>query len=139
MMRNDSFAIRAKLRHLRMSPIKARLVVDVVRGMPVDDALAQLDHLPHAAARPLGKLIRSAAANAEENYGLTPEELFVSEAFADPGPTAKRGYFGGRGRFKPVLKRSCHLSVALREIDPQPLPEEVAASIEAEAEAEEEE
>lgn len=131
MMRNDQFSIRARLRHLRMSPRKARLVVDVVRGMPVEDALAQLDHLPNAAARPLGKLIRSAAANAEESYGLSADELYVAEVFADGGPTAKRGYYGGRGRFKPVLKRTCHLSVALREIDPQPLPDEVLARVEA--------
>jgi len=116
-----SFAIRAKLRYLRMSPRKARLVTDVVRGMSVNAALDQLTHIPNAAAWPIAKLIRSAVANANENFGLEREDLFVSEIAADPGPTARRGRFGGRGRFKPILKRSCHISVALREIDPQPL------------------
>lgn len=115
------FAVRATLRHLKMSPRKVRLVTDVVRGMQVPDALDQLTFLPNSAARPVGKLIRSAAANAEENYGLELEELFVAEIHANPGPTMKRGRFGGRGRFKPELKRSCHVSVALRETNPQPL------------------
>lgn len=89
--------------------------------MPVTDALDQLTFLPNTAALPVRKLIRSAAANAEENYGLEVDELFVSEIQANPGPTSRRGRFGGRGRFKPELKRSCHISVALRESNPQPL------------------
>jgi large subunit ribosomal protein L22 len=65
------------------------------------------------------KLIASAAANADENYGLPAEDLFVAQIAADEGPTAKRGRFGARGRFKPQLKRSCHISVALREVEPE--------------------
>ena len=104
-----------------MAPRKVRLVADIVRGMPVSDALDQLTFLPNSASKPLHKLIRSAVANAEENYGLELEELFVAEVQVNPGPTMKRGRFGGRGRFKPELKRSCHISVALRETNPQPL------------------
>ncbi len=115
------FAVRATLRHLKMSPRKVRLVTDIVRGMQVADALDQLTFLPNSAALPIRKLIRSAAANAEENYGLELGELFVAEIQANPGPTMKRGRYGGRGRFKPELKRSCHISVALRETNAQPL------------------
>jgi large subunit ribosomal protein L22 len=101
-----------------MSPRKVRQVIDMVRGRPVDEALATLRFATQAAAHPVGKLIESAAANAEENYGLLRDELFVSEISADGGPTLKRGRFGGRSRFKPILKRSSHVSVALREIEP---------------------
>jgi large subunit ribosomal protein L22 len=100
-----------------MSPRKARLMTDLVRGKPAEEALAILRFSPHAASKPLHKLITSALANAEENYGLGQDELFVSEVSADEGPTQKRGRFAARGRWKPLLKRSCHLSVALREIE----------------------
>lgn len=125
---STSFAIRARLRNCQMSPRKARLVVDVVRGRPVEEALAQLQHLPHAAARPIYKLIASAAANAEETYGLNRGELLVSEIFADGARTQRRGYFGGRSRFKPVLRRSCHITVGLREANPQPMPGDAPAA-----------
>ena len=118
---SSTFAIRARLRNCQMSPRKARLVVDVVRGRPVEEALAQLRHLPNAAARPIYKLIASAAANAEETYGLAQRDLVVSEIFADGGRTQRRGYFGGRSRFKPVLRRSCHITVGLREVNPEPM------------------
>jgi large subunit ribosomal protein L22 len=70
-----------------------------------------------AAAKPVSKLIRSAVANAEENYGLAADELRIAEITADAGPTLKRGRFGGRGRFKPILKRSTHLKVVLETED----------------------
>lgn len=117
-----SFSVRASARYVPMSPRKVRLVLGLVRGRPVEEALATLTFATQAAARPVRKLIESAAANAEENYGLVRDELFVATVAADPGPTQRRGRFGGRGRFKPELKRSCHVSVALREIAPQPLP-----------------
>jgi large subunit ribosomal protein L22 len=111
-----SFAIRARARYIPMSPRKARLVLDVIRGKPVEEALAILRLLPKAACLPVAKLIRSAAANAESVYGLDQEELFVAEIAADGGPIAKRGRFAARGRWKPIRKRSCHISVGLREI-----------------------
>lgn len=113
-----SLTVRASARHLQMSPRKVRLVVDLVRGMPVPDALALLRFTPKAAAGPVAKVIASAAANAEDVYGLEPEELVVAEIAANGGRTAKRGRFGARGRFKPILKRTCHVSVALRELAP---------------------
>jgi large subunit ribosomal protein L22 len=114
-----SFSVRATARFIPMSPRKARLVVDAVRGRPVREALAILRFTPKAAARPVTKLMNSAVANARENYGLEPEDLFVAEIAADPGPMLKRGHFGARGRFKPFLKRTCHISVALRELHPE--------------------
>ena len=111
-----SLTVRARARYIPMSPRKVRLVVDLVRGRPVLEALAILKFTPKAAAGPVSKLIASAAANASEVYGLERDDLVVSEIAADPGPTAKRGRFGARGRFKPILKRSCHIWVALREM-----------------------
>jgi large subunit ribosomal protein L22 len=117
-----SFSVRATARHIPMSPRKVRLMLELVRGKTVSEALAVLRYATQASARPVSKVIASAAANAQENYGLASDELFVAEIAADPGPIAKRGRFGGRGRYKPILKRSCHVSVALREISPSELP-----------------
>lgn len=127
-----SFAIRAHARYIPMSAQKVRLVLDLVRGKPVEEALALLQFTPNAAARPARKLIASAAASAEENYGLVRDELFVAEIMAGVGPTRKKGRFGARGRFKPEVSRSCHISVALRETNPEPI---VVAGEQAAAEA----
>jgi len=105
--------VRAAAKYIRMSPQKVRLVVDMVRGKGVDEALTLLKYSTRGAARPVAKVIKSAAANAEENYGVSSEELYVAEIFADEGPTLKRGRFGARGRFKPILKRSSHITVVL--------------------------
>ncbi len=74
-----------------------------------------LRFLPKAAAKPVEKAIRSAAANADVNYGLSPDDLYVAQITADEGPTLKRGQPGPRGRFKPILKRSTHITVVLGE------------------------
>lgn len=121
-----SFSVRATARYIPMSPRKVRLVLDLIRGRPVEEALALLKFTPRAASRPVSKLLGSAVANAEESYGLDADELYVAEIAADSGPTLKRGRFGARGRFKPRLKRTCHISVALREIDEEPYYEESA-------------
>lgn len=109
--------VRAVKKHIRMSAQKVRLVVDLVRGKDVDEALTLLEFTPKAAAKEVAKTISSAVANAEENYGLSRDELFVSEIMADEGPTLKRGRAGARGRYKPILKRSTHLTVVLAERD----------------------
>ena len=111
-----SFSVRATARFVPMSPRKVRLVLDAVRGRPVKEALATLRLTPQSASGPVSKLVTSAVANARETYGLEAEELFVAEIAADGGPTQKRGRWGARGRFKPILKRTCHISVALREL-----------------------
>lgn len=99
-----------------MSPRKVRLVADLVRNRSVVEALEMLHFLPKAAARPVEKVIRSAVANAEEAYGLSRDGLYVAAITADEGPTLKRGQPGPRGRFKPILKRSTHITVELSQL-----------------------
>jgi len=107
--------IRAKARHIPISAQKARLVVDLVRGKDVMEALEVLAFTPNKAAQPLAKLIRSAIANAENNFGLNRYDLYIHYVVVDEGPTRKWRRFGARGRVKPRLRRSSHLSVVLRE------------------------
>ena len=94
---------------------KARLVINQVRGLPVEKALQTLDFMPQAAAKPVAKLIRSAIANAEENLGMSRDELYVHTITADEGPTkfSRRYRYGARGRAKPIHRRSTHLTVLL--------------------------
>jgi large subunit ribosomal protein L22 len=107
--------IQAKLRFLPISAQKVRLVVDVVRGKDAVEALEILRFMPQRAARPLLKLLASAVANAEENFGVSRDDLYVAKIFADEAPTRKWRRFGARGRFKPLLRRSSHVTVILRE------------------------
>ena len=102
-------------RYIGSSPRKMRLVVDLIRGRDATQALQLLRFERKAAARPLAKLLRSAIANAEENFGMSQEDLMVSEVFADEGPTRRWRRFGARGRFKPILRRTSHITVVLRE------------------------
>ena len=111
------FEVRAVARHVPMSAQKVRLVIDQVRGMNADQALDRLTFMPQAAAKPVYKLISSAIANAEENYGLARDDLYVAEIYADEGPTRRWRRFGARGRFKPILKRSSHITVILIEYE----------------------
>jgi large subunit ribosomal protein L22 len=107
--------IRATLRFADVSAQKARLVVDMVRGKPVIDAANTLKFTPKKAARLVGKLLGSAIANAEENFGVSRDNLVIHQIAADEGPTRKWRRFGARGRFKPMLRRSAHLTIVLRE------------------------
>ena len=107
--------IRAQLRYLTISAQKVRLVVDLVRGKNAVQAMEILRFAPQNAALPVGKLLASAVANAEENFGASRDDLFVATIFADEAPTRKWRRFGARGRFKPVLRRSSHVTVVLRE------------------------
>ena len=97
----------------RSQPQKVRLVVDLVRGQAANDALDVLRFMPKAAARPVAKVLRSAMANAEENFGLSRDDLMVFKVFADEGPSRRWRRFGARGRFKPMIcagrrtSRSC--------------------------------
>ncbi|HSO20793.1 MAG TPA: 50S ribosomal protein L22 [Desulfosarcina sp.] len=110
--------VRASARYVQMSPQKVRLVVDMIRGRDVTEALELLRYTPKAAARPVAKVVRSAVANAEENMAFSRDELYIAEIFADQGPTRRWRRFGGRGRFKPIKKRSSHITVVLREREP---------------------
>jgi large subunit ribosomal protein L22 len=111
----DEVEIRAVSKYVRMSPQKVRLVVNQVRGKGVDEALTMLKFMPQAAAKPVYKTIGSAVANAEENEGLDREDLYVARITADGGPTRRWRRFGARGRFKPIRKRSTHITVVLKE------------------------
>lgn len=107
--------VLAKAKHVGMSAQKVRLIVDLVRGRQADDALNMLNFMPNAAAKPVAKVLRTAIANAEENFGLNRGELVVTQAFADEGPTRKWRRFGARGRFKPLLRRSSHITIVVAE------------------------
>jgi len=107
--------VRAELKYCPISSQKVRLVIDVVRGQKVEKAVTDLRFLNKAASEPVRKLIESAAANAENNFGLNRDDLFISEIYADEAPTRKWRRFGARGRFKPILKRSSHIRVVLKE------------------------
>jgi large subunit ribosomal protein L22 len=111
----DALDVRASVHYIQMSPQKVRLVLDLVRGMDVIEAMDTLTFTPKAAAKPVYKLIRSAVANAEENLGLSRDDLVVHTIYADEGPIRKWRRFGARGRFKPLLRRSSHITVILRE------------------------
>lgn len=107
--------IRAYLKNADISAQKARLVVDMVRGKKAVDAANMLKYTPKKAARLLEKLLGSAIANAEENFGVSRDDLVVYQVTADEAPTRKWRRFGARGRFKPLLRRSSHLTIVLRE------------------------
>lgn len=106
---------RAQAKFVGMSAQKVRLMVDLVRGRRADEALTMLKFMPNAAAKPVAKVLRTAIANAEENFGLNRNGLMVIEAFADEGPTRKWRRFGARGRFKPILRRSAHITIVVAE------------------------
>jgi large subunit ribosomal protein L22 len=111
----DHHDIKAKASHIPVSAQKARLVVDLVRGKDVVEALEVLNFTTNKAALPVSKLITSAIANAENNFGLNRYDLYVHTIVADEGPTRKWRRFGARGRVKPRLRRSSHISIILRE------------------------
>ncbi|WP_374686133.1 50S ribosomal protein L22 [Promineifilum sp.] len=115
----NAFEVKAIVRHIPMSTQKVRLVVNAVRGMGASQALDALRFMPQAAAEPVFKLVSSAVANAEENYGLEMDELVISEIWADEGPRHRKaphgGRFAGRGRFRPIVRRSSHITVILAE------------------------
>ena len=107
--------VRAELKYCPISAQKVRLVIDLVRGQPVEKAITDLKFLHKAASEPVCKLIKSAVANAEKNFGIDRGNLFISEIFADEAPTRKWRRFGARGRFKPILRRSSHVKIVLQE------------------------
>jgi len=107
--------INAYARNIPISAQKVRLVTDLVRGKDVQEALELLRYVTNRAATPVSKVVRSAMANAEENFGISRDDLYIHNIFADEGRTRKWRRFGARGRFKPWLRRSSHITVVLRE------------------------
>jgi len=107
----------AKARHVRQSPYKVRRVLDLVRGLPVEEARVVLVHTPRRAADPILKCLDSAVANAEHNLAADPEELMVAEAYADEGPTLKRWRPRARGRATRIRKRTSHITIVVADAE----------------------
>ncbi|NPV86814.1 MAG: 50S ribosomal protein L22 [Anaerolineae bacterium] len=107
--------IRARLSHCGVSAQKVRLVIDTVRGKSAVDALDMLKFTQKAAASHVRKLLASAIANAEENFGVSRDDLVIYRITADEAPTRKWRRFGARGRFKPIQRRASHITIVLRE------------------------
>jgi large subunit ribosomal protein L22 len=105
----------AKLMHLRISPRKVAIVLDLIRGKDLAQAQAILMHTPRLAAPEILKVLNSAAANAENNLEMDPEQLYVAECYAGQGPTLKRFHPHGRGMAYPILKRTSHIYIILDE------------------------
>jgi large subunit ribosomal protein L22 len=105
---------RAVGRYVRISPRKVRPVVALIRGRPVDEALAVLRFSPHRAARAVAKVVKSAAANAENNLELARETLRVAQAYVDSGPSIRRMQARARGRADVIKKRSSHITVVVQ-------------------------
>jgi large subunit ribosomal protein L22 len=110
---------RASARYVRMTPMKVRRVVDLIRGMEAREALAVLQFAPQAASEPVAKVLASAMANAEHNQQLDPESLIVSVAYVDEGPTMKRFRPRAQGRAYRIRKRTSHITI---EVESVPVP-----------------
>ena len=107
--------IRAHANYISHSPQKVRLVIDLVRGKDITEALVMLKFLQNKAALPVSKVLASAMANAEENFGVSRDDLYVYKIHADAAPSRRWRRFGARGRFKPIIRRASHIAVVLRE------------------------
>ncbi len=106
---------QAKAQYIRQSPYKVRRVLDLVRGMPVEEARDVLTFTNRKAAGTVKKLLDSAVANAEHNYALDADELFVEQAYADEGPTLKRWRPRARGRATRINKRTSHITIVVSD------------------------
>ncbi|MBZ4645227.1 MAG: large subunit ribosomal protein [Petroclostridium sp.] len=106
---------RAVLRYARISPRKAKIVIDLIRNKPVGVALAILKHTPKAASELLEKLLKSAIANAENNHEMDVDKLYIAEAYANQGPTLKRIMPRAQGRAYRIRKRTSHITLVLKE------------------------
>ena len=111
----EAVDIRARGSYISISPQKVRAVLGLVRGRNAAEAIDILKFTPKGASLPVRKLIESAMANAEENFGVSRKDLYIYRVFADEAPTRKWRRFGARGRFKPLLRRASHITVILRE------------------------
>ena len=107
--------IYAQARFISIPPQKVRLVADLVRGKDVTEAFTILKFSPNLASQPVSKVLASAMANGEENFGVSRDDMYIHRIFADEAPTRKWRRFGARGHFKPWLRRSSHITVILRE------------------------
>lgn len=106
---------KATAKYVRMSPSKLKPVIDLVRGKDLNEALTILKFTSGKGAELVEKVVRSAAANAENNFDMNPDDLYVAEIYANQGPTMRRWRAGSQGRASIILKRSSHIGVTLRE------------------------
>jgi large subunit ribosomal protein L22 len=106
----------ARARYVRVTPMKARRVIELIRGRTVREALAVLEFAPQAASEPVSKVVASAMANAENNLDLDPDTLVVSRAFVDEGPTLKRFRPRAQGRAYRIRKRTSHITVEVEAV-----------------------
>ena len=106
---------KATVTYVRISPRKVKIVLDLIRNKPVDVAAAILKYTPKAACEPVGKLLKSAVANAENNFNMDVEKLYVSQVFATPGPILKRVMPRAQGRAYRINKRTSHVTIAVTE------------------------
>lgn len=103
----------ATAKFVRISPFKVRIVLDIIRGKSVNEAIAILENTPKAASEPLIKLVNSAAANGENNQNLARNDMYIAECYADEGPTLKRIQAVSKGRAYRINKRTSHITVIL--------------------------
>ena len=106
---------KAIAKYVRMSPSKLKPVTDLVRGKDLNEALTILKFTPGRGAELVEKVVQSAAANAENNFDMHPDEFYVAEVYANQGPTMKRFRAGAQGRASMILKRTSHIGVTLKE------------------------
>ena len=104
---------RASAKYVRISPFKVRIVLDIIRGKGLREAVAILENTPKSACEPVKKVLLSAAANAENNLGMSRDNLFVAKCYADQGPTLKRVMPRAQGRAFRILKRTSHITIVL--------------------------
>ena len=107
----------AKATYVRVTPMKARRVIDLIRDLPAQEALSVLKFAPQAASEPIAKVLASAIANAENNFSLDPETLVVSRAYVDEGPTLKRFRPRAQGRAYRIRKRTSHITIEVESVD----------------------
>ena len=107
----------ARASHVRVTPMKARRVIDLIRDMPAQEALSVLKFAPQAASEPIAKVLASAIANAEHNFQLDPESLVISRAYVDEGPTLKRFRPRAQGRAYRINKRTSHITIEVESVD----------------------
>ncbi len=108
---------RATLKYARISSRKVKIVADLIRGKDINEALAIVKYTPKASSATIEKLLKSAIANAENNHGLAHEKLYVSEIYANQGPTLKRIRPAAKGSAVRIRKRTSHITIVLRERD----------------------
>jgi len=125
---NSPAGASATARHVRVAPMKTRRVVDLIRGLPANEALNVLRFAPQSASEPVYKVLASAIANAEHNEGLRADNLWVATAFVDEGPTGKRFQPRAQGRAFRIRKRSSHITIVVESRPEQPAAKAAASA-----------